>query len=120
MARLSQDFAWFSPVLDRQLKDKRAREYAEKANELKPDHPVILDTLGWLLVEAGQHEQGIELLQRALTLAPEAADTRYHLAQALVRSGKLAHARRELESLLSSNARFAHEAEARALLAKLR
>ncbi|HST43913.1 MAG TPA: hypothetical protein VLK29_01685, partial [Luteimonas sp.] len=24
VARLSQDFAWFSPVLDRQLKDKRA------------------------------------------------------------------------------------------------
>jgi Flp pilus assembly protein TadD len=103
-----------------QLKDKRAREYAEKASELKPDDPVILDTLGWLLVEAGQNDRGVELLQRAVTLAPEAAETRYHLAQALVRSGKLSQARRELETLLSGNTRFANEAEARALLAKLR
>ena len=33
VARLSQDFAWFSPVLDRQLKDKRADAVARPRTE---------------------------------------------------------------------------------------
>lgn len=103
-----------------EMKDPRAREYAEKANELRSDNALILDTLGWLLVEDGDIERGIQMLQRAVTLAPNAADTRFHLAQALVKAGQLAQARRELESLFRGNVRFEHEAQARALLNRLR
>ena len=56
----------------------------------------------------------------AVTLAPDAAETRYHLAQAFVKSGNFSQARKELESLLAGNARFENEAQARALLSRLR
>jgi putative PEP-CTERM system TPR-repeat lipoprotein len=115
-ALVLNNLAWAS----HQVKDRRAREYAEKAYALRPDHPVILDTFGWLLVDAGQNARGIELLQRAVTMAPEDSETRYHLAQALVKSGDFARARRELESLLGGRAKFDKEAEVRALLTKLR
>jgi putative PEP-CTERM system TPR-repeat lipoprotein len=102
------------------LGDGRAQQYAEKAHQLRPDDPVILDTLGWLLLDHGQAKRAIGLLQRAVTLAPDNSQTRYHLAQALLQQGDLGAARRELELLLTGKTAFAQEAEARALQEKLR
>ena len=56
----------------------------------------------------------------AVTLAPDVPDTRYHLVRALMKTGDLTRARRELESLLANKVGFAKEAEARELLGKLR
>ena len=55
-ALVLNNLAWAS----HQAKDnRRAREYAEKAYAVQPDNPVILDTLGWLLVDAGQNDKAI-------------------------------------------------------------
>jgi predicted Zn-dependent protease len=65
-----------------QTKDPKAIEYAEKANELAPNQPAIMNTLGTLLVEKGDTARGIDLLRRASGLAPNVPLMRLTLAKA--------------------------------------
>ncbi|CAH1084763.1 XrtA/PEP-CTERM system TPR-repeat protein PrsT [Candidatus Nitrotoga sp. 1052] len=109
------NLAW----LYQQEKDPRALEYAEKANQLTPDNPAILDTLGWILVEQGNTSRGLPLLQKASSLAPKAAEIQYHLVLGLVKSGDKPKARKELEHLLDTKKNFSKIEEARALLKQL-
>lgn len=102
-----------------QLKDPRALPLAEQAVSLAPDNPVILDTLGWILVERGDTARGIELLGKAASLAPKSGLIRYHYGAALAKAGRKQEAKRELEAALASGQRFAGEAEARTLLRNL-
>lgn len=103
-----------------QVKDPRALQYAEKAYELKSDNAAVVDTLGWMLVEQGKTERGLELLERAVSLAPDAQEIRYHLAQAWLKAGDRVKARDELERILSGGAKFPQEQEATQLLKELR
>ncbi len=100
-------------------KDSRASGFAEQALKLKPDNPAVMDTLGWILVQQGQTERGIKLLQKALAKAPSAAEIQFHLASAFVKSGDRARAKSELERLLASGVAFPQEQESRALLKQL-
>jgi putative PEP-CTERM system TPR-repeat lipoprotein len=109
------NLAW----LYQQEKDSRALEYAEKANQLAPENPAVLDTLGWMLVEQGNVKRGLPLLQKAVSAVPEAASIRYHLALGLVKSGDKAQARKELEKILSTGKTFPQIEEAKALLKQL-
>ncbi len=71
------------------------------------------------LVEQGDTARGLPLLQKASSQAPNSMEIRYHLAQALHKSGDKAGARRELDKLLAPGTQFAHADEARALLKSL-
>jgi putative PEP-CTERM system TPR-repeat lipoprotein len=102
-----------------QLKDPRAIGFAEQALKLKPDNPAVMDTLGWVLVQQGQSERGLKLLQQALSKAPDAAEIHYHLAAAYAKAGDRAHARQELNRLLESGRDFPQEKQARDLLKQL-
>ena len=102
-----------------EAKDKRAVGFAEQALKLKPDNPAVMDTLGWILVQQGQAERGIKLLQQALSKAPDAAETQYHLAVAFAKTGDHSRAKSELDRLLASGAAFPQEQEARTLLLQL-
>lgn len=100
--------------------DKRARATAEQAYKLDRDHPAILDTLGWLLVEQGQTARGLELIEKALSKVPGNPDIRYHRVMArLAQSGDKARARRELELLLKEAPTFSQAEAAKAQLRKL-
>lgn len=104
-----------------QVGDKRALETAEQAYKLNPDHPAILDTLGWLLVDKGQTGRGLELIEKALAGAPGNPDIRYHRAMALLaHKGDKVRVRRELESLLKDAPAFSQAEAAKAQLQKLR
>ena len=103
-------------ALYQQQKDPRARATAEKAYKLHPKDAAIQDTLGWILVEMGQHARGLTLLQQASTGAPASASIQYHLAVALVRTGDTAQAQKILRKLLLSNAPGFPEAEEAAIL----
>lgn len=109
------NLAW----LYQQEKDPRALEYAEKANQLAPDNPAILDTLGWMLVEQGNITRGLPLLQKAASVAPEAVAIRYHLVLGLVKSGDKVKARKELEQILATGKTFPQVEEAKTLLKQL-
>lgn len=103
-----------------QTKDPRALEAAERAYKLKPENPAVADTLGWILVERGDTQRGLKLLQKAAADAPRALSIRYHLAQAWLKAGEKAKARDELEGLLSADTKFPEQNEAQNLLKQLR
>lgn len=102
-----------------EIKDKRALSFAEQALKLKPDNSAVMDTLGWLLVQQGDTERGVKLLQQALSRAPNAGEIQYHLAAAFVKAGEPERARGELKRLLASGVAFPQVQEARVLLARL-
>ncbi|MDB5961092.1 MAG: system TPR-repeat protein PrsT [Massilia sp.] len=100
--------------------DKRAVATAEKAYAIAGEQPMVIDTLGWILVQEGNVARGLPLLLRASALAPAAHDIRLHVAQGLVKSGDRPAARKELEAITGPGVRFAQVDEARALLRELR
>jgi putative PEP-CTERM system TPR-repeat lipoprotein len=99
-----------------QLKDPKAIEYAERADQLVPNNPAILDTLGVLLVDKGDMKRGIESLQRATALAPNAPGIRLNLARALVRDGQKEAAKKELQTLAQLGDKFPAQAEVTKLM----
>ncbi|QBQ54473.1 XrtA/PEP-CTERM system TPR-repeat protein PrsT [Nitrosococcus wardiae] len=109
------NLAW----LLRQDDPSKALEYAEKAMELAPNTPPIMDTLGMLLLEKGKIKQGLRLLRKASEKAPENPDIRYHFALALARNEENAQARQVLNDLLDAKQPFAEEKEAHTLLQAL-
>ena len=55
-----------------------------------------------------------------MTIAPQAHEIRFHLAQAYAKAGDKSKARNELERLLSTEAKFPQQAEAMDLLKEMR
>ena len=109
------DLAW----LYEQQKDRRALPTAEQAWKLKPDSAQIADTLGWILVEQGETQRGVDLLSQAARLAPNDNGIRYHLGAGYARLGNNDRAREELKNALAKDTKFPARADAEALLAKL-
>ena len=103
-----------------ELGDARAQATAEAALEHAPQRPDVMDTLAWILVGKGDAARAVTLLREAHTLAPKARDIRYHLAAALAASGDKAGARKELDSLLAGDMRFAQADDVRKLSARLK
>ncbi|MDQ2820680.1 MAG: PEP-CTERM system TPR-repeat protein PrsT [Pseudomonadota bacterium] len=101
-------------------KDPRAQKTAEDASRLAPGNPMILDTLGWILVDSGDAAQGVVALKKASVIAPAARDIRYHLAAGLKKTGDIEGARKELDTLIKGDMKFAQADDARALLASLK
>lgn len=99
-----------------QTKDPKAIEYAEKAYKLAPEQPAIIDTLGWLLVEKGDTSRGLDLLQKANSLAPQNAMIRLNLAKALLKVEKKTEAKKELDELTQLGDKFPAQAEVQKLL----
>lgn len=83
-----------------QLKNPQALSYAQRAHQLAPDAPAILDTLGMIQVDSGEVTAGLANLRRAVALAPEQRQLHLNLVKALLGSGNRDEARQELELLL--------------------
>jgi putative PEP-CTERM system TPR-repeat lipoprotein len=103
-----------------ELGDARAQATAEAALKHAPKRPDVMDTLAWILVGKGDAARAVTLLREAHTLAPKARDIRYHLAAALAASGDKDGARKELDTLLAGDMRFAQADGARKLAARLK
>jgi len=106
-------------VAYQQLKDKRAVETAERAYKLAPDSAIVGDTLGWVLLENGETTRSLQILRQVAAKNPNIPVIRYHLAQALAKSGDRAAARKEIERLLADHKQFAEVEQAKALLSQL-
>jgi cellulose synthase operon protein C len=99
--------------------DKAANGFAEKAYNLRPHDPVVIDTLGWLLFQQGQLDRGLAMLRDARLRDSTNAEIHYHLAAALAKSGRRIEAREEIAQALKGNASFAGVEDARKLQAEL-
>ncbi|ALK95220.1 hypothetical protein AB595_27190 [Massilia sp. WF1] len=86
-----------------QLNNPKALETAEKAYSIAGNNPAVLDTLGSILTDKGDSKRAVDLLQKAVAALPENGDMQLHLAQAQVKSGDKANARKTLEKLSAAN-----------------
>ncbi|MEZ5730103.1 MAG: PEP-CTERM system TPR-repeat protein PrsT [Burkholderiaceae bacterium] len=80
-----------------------ALEYAHKAYRIAPNAAPIADTYGLLLARAGRAAEGIPMLLHAVRISPKNGEYRLHLAEAYVRAGDAASARREIGTLLKEH-----------------
>lgn len=99
-----------------EMGDSRDLEMAERAHKAAPDSPAIMDTYGWLLVQAGKVERGLRLLRKAAEGLKGNPEVQYHLGAASARGGDNRAARKHLEAALASSQDFSARADAKALL----
>ncbi|PKO38734.1 MAG: PEP-CTERM system TPR-repeat protein PrsT [Betaproteobacteria bacterium HGW-Betaproteobacteria-6] len=101
-------------------KDGAATSYAERAYSLRPTDPIVIDTLGWIMLQqGGTLDRALALLRDARLRNPNDPEIRYHLAEALAKSGRTDEAREELAQALRGNVSFSGVGEARRLQAAL-
>lgn len=96
----------------------RAAHYAEAAYLLAPSNPAVAGVMGWTLAESGDVEGGIELLQKAVALAPRHPMLRWQLAQAYAEAGRNADARAQAQAAIAIPG-FPDRSAAEALIARL-
>lgn len=99
--------------------DERAVDTARMAYSLLPEHGSVADTLGWILVETGDVNEGVDVLGRAVELSNGRAEVRYHYAVGLARSGDAERARNILQEILSTDESFSSREDAERMLADL-
>ncbi len=99
--------------------DPQAVKLAAEAYKLAAEDPNVQDTYGWLLIQAGDVEQGLKLLQSAAQGLAGDGEVAYHLAVAYSRSKSRKKAVAELERALKL-APFASRTRAEDLLAALK
>lgn len=80
----------------------------------------VIDTRGWVKFKSGDFHGAESLLQEAVDKSPGAAEMRYHLGMAQLRSGESQAARQNLQAALQSTQPFDGMQDARAALAQLR
>jgi Flp pilus assembly protein TadD len=71
---------------------------AQKAAEIAPDDPQVMDALGWSYLNAGYLYNAQQNLLRAIKVEPDLALAHIHLAETYLRQGDRASASSELET----------------------
>ena len=94
-------------------------DLARRAYELDPNDAAVNDTLGWLLVQSGEFQSGLEYLRQAQVRASARAEVRYHLGVALYGLSRYDEAERELKLAIAQSETFAGAADAHDLLEKI-
>jgi cellulose synthase operon protein C len=94
-------------------------ELAQKANDLLPGRPQLMDTLALALAANKKLPQAIELQKSAIARAPNDGNLKLTLARLLIQSGDKAYARAELEDLAKQGTKFRDHAEVDRLLKTL-
>ena len=102
-----------------QLGKSGALALANRANQLLPNQPLIMDTLASALAAEKQWPKAIEWQQMAVDKAPEKPGYRLNLAKLLLDSGDRARARVELETLAKLDDKIPVQVEATRLLKSL-
>jgi len=74
-------------LADRNVRVQEGFELISKANQLAPDDPYILDSLGWAEFRLGRIEQALKTLQRAHGIKPD-AEIAAHLGEVLWKLGR--------------------------------
>jgi tetratricopeptide (TPR) repeat protein len=96
-----------------------AVDMAAKAYAAAPKAAAIQDTYGWLLVQTGKVDKGLELLREAAKGMPNNAEVQYHYAAALAKTGNTAEAIPILKKALNGQLPPGAKADAQKLLQQL-
>lgn len=95
----------------------RAKELADKLKTSQ--EPAFLDTVGWVAYKFGDYDRAIELLEKAIAAAPDAAIMHYHLGIAYLKRGNSVLAKDHLKQAVDANVEYRGLDEAKSELAKL-
>lgn len=92
-------------LADADINLQQALTLTRKAARLSPNEGNIIDSLGWAHYKLGDYHSATSYLQRAVELAPNEAEIRYHLAATYAKRGLRARALIEARKalLLDSN-----------------
>lgn len=104
------------------LRDSSPREslaFAEKAFALSPESASVLDTLAMAQLSNFHFVAARRTIDRALVLAPDVPELRFHDAQIAAGQGNNKRAREIVTALLAEHQEFSERAEAEAFLQKL-
>ncbi len=74
-------------LADRDLRLPEARGLIEKALQLSPDDPFIIDSMGWVLYRMGENKQALEYLRKAYSARPD-PEIAAHLGEVLWVAGE--------------------------------
>jgi len=96
LIRLKPDYAHAYNALgyalaERNLRLPEAQELLEKALQLSPEDPFIIDSMGWLMYRLGKHTQALEYLRKAYTARPD-PEIAAHLGEVLWVAGERSEA----------------------------
>nr|WP_245001954.1 tetratricopeptide repeat protein [Cupriavidus pinatubonensis] len=80
-------------LADRNVRLPEARKLLERASELGPDDPYIMDSLAWVKYRMGELQPAADLLKNAYAKAPE-AEIGAHLGEVLWQLGEREEARK--------------------------
>ncbi len=95
-----------------------AQLFAATAYRLAPLNPATADAYGWVLFQAGADAQALQLMQKAVSIAPWHAGLRWHIAQLYADIGRKDAARSEIAAAMADPS-FDDRSAATALLATL-
>ena len=92
---------------------EEARQVIDRAIELSPDDPYVLDTYGMLLLKNGDTLRGHRMIQRAAKQLPDDITIQLHLGRSLVQLKQFAEAKSVLSALVNkaSDGQIAQEAK---------
>ena len=91
-------------LADRNERLPEARSLIEKALNLAPEDPFIMDSMGWVLFRMGQNKEALEYLQRAFMLRAD-AEIAAHFGEVLWVDGQQEQARKVWSEGLKQNAK---------------
>jgi tetratricopeptide (TPR) repeat protein len=74
-------------LADRNLRLPEAQGLIEKALQLAPDDPFIIDSMGWVLYRMGKNKQALEYLRKAYSARPD-PEVAAHLGEVLWVAGE--------------------------------
>ncbi|MES2338944.1 MAG: tetratricopeptide repeat protein [Pseudomonadota bacterium] len=95
-----------------------AASFAAAAYRLAPSNAAAADAYGWALYTSGDYDGSLQLLQKAVGLAPDHAVLRWHIAQLYAQLNRPAEARFHAAAALR-DPRFGDRDAAQALIAGL-
>ena len=104
----------------RESSPARALRYSDKAVQLAPDVPSVIDTRAMVLLANGELDRAIRASDRLIDRSPSDPVYNYHRALILERQGKAEEARILLNEVLDANGEKVDRAEVEQALARLR
>jgi putative PEP-CTERM system TPR-repeat lipoprotein len=97
-----------------------ALQLAQTAKSQLPSRHEVDDTLGWIYYKKGLSSMAIESLSASVARQPDNPNYSYHLALAYQKNGNNAEARKLLEKIVKSGAKFDGAEDAKKLLEQIK
>jgi len=109
------NMAWSAGKLGR----KDALAFAEKANQVAPNKPVLMDTWAVLLADGKEYERALELERKVIEMQPAVPLFKLNFAKIQLKAGDKVAAKATLQELSKLGDKIKEQAEAEQLLKTL-